>query len=47
MVSWGRKTETTLCNYYVLRTGSKENKNKNPEAQAAQREICLYKSPEY
>lgn len=46
MVSWGRKTETTLCNYYVLRTGSEENKNKNPEAQAARREICLYKSPE-
>lgn len=41
MVSWGRKRETTLCNYHTLRTGSsRENKNKNPEAQAPYRESC-------
>ena len=45
MVSWGRKRETTLCNYHMLRTGSsRENKNKNPEAQAPYRESCYINS---
>lgn len=46
MVSWERKIETTLCNYHMLRTGSKENKNQNEdsEVQAPHREICLHRS---
>lgn len=41
---WGNRN---YSNDHMLRTGSRKDKNENPEVQAPHREVCLYKGPGY